>query len=338
MEKNEGLFNVYFKADRVDYGKNGYESINLKNNPNLMSDSIYLYNLLFMNKPAFVPRDWEQHQVNFERYVMPRLTVNEQSIVREWINTLHKNELLQYRSLEEMAKTYVTFHKLLKKITNEAEQAFEDQFKDVQSLDQQSRKKTIDIYSFYHKISNEKTAESTKRLEAQVSDLLIKPVVNKGENSPNWFNDLVRAVMVLERGIESEKLKTKIFTEIKKSGNQPVLEEKWDSFIKNHAIPRMQKNNGLDKVYYELSQTINVLNKKIKVSVEEAQSVSSVFYNKIFPNLLRLPDMSHLEKKAIYEIYIDESNLLPKTKNKIKKTLEKNLLKKEKKKLEEVKL
>ena len=47
MEKNEGLFNVYFKADRVDYGKNGYESINLKNNPNLMSDSIYLYNLLF---------------------------------------------------------------------------------------------------------------------------------------------------------------------------------------------------------------------------------------------------------------------------------------------------
>lgn len=68
MEKNEGLFNVYFKADRVDYGKNGYESINLKNNPNLMSDSIYLYNLLFMNKPAFVPRDWEQHQVNFERY------------------------------------------------------------------------------------------------------------------------------------------------------------------------------------------------------------------------------------------------------------------------------
>ena len=55
MEKNEGLFNVYFKADRVDYGKNGYESINLKNNPNLMSDSIYLYNLLFMNKPAFVP-------------------------------------------------------------------------------------------------------------------------------------------------------------------------------------------------------------------------------------------------------------------------------------------
>ena len=44
--KNEGLFNVYFKADRVDYGKNGYESINLKNNPNLMSDSIYLYNLL----------------------------------------------------------------------------------------------------------------------------------------------------------------------------------------------------------------------------------------------------------------------------------------------------
>ncbi|EMF0396032.1 hypothetical protein IGJ18_001002 [Enterococcus sp. AZ078] len=338
MEKNEGLFNVYFKADRVDYGKNGYESINLKNNPNLMSDSIYLYNLLFMNKPAFVPRDWEQHQVNFERYVMPRLTVNEQSIVREWINTLHKNELLQYRSLEEMAKTYVTFHKLLKKITNEAEQAFEDQFKDVQSLDQQSRKKTIDIYSFYHKISNEKTAESTKRLEAQVSDLLIKPVVNKGENSPNWFNDLVRAVMVLERGIESEKLKTKIFTEIKKSGNQPVLEEKWDSFIKNHAIPRMQKNNGLDKVYYELSQTINVLNKKIKVSVEEAQSVSSVFYNKIFPNLLRLPDMSHLEKIAIYEIYIDESNLLQKTKNKIKKTLEKNLLKKEKKKLEEVKL
>ncbi|EMF0566244.1 hypothetical protein [Enterococcus sp. DIV1639a] len=338
MEKNEGLFNVYFKADRVDYGKNGYESINLKNNPNLMSDSIYLYNLLFMNKPAFVPRDWEQHQVNFERYVMPRLTVNEQSIVREWINTLRKNELLQYRSLEEMAKTYVTFHKLLKKITNEAEQAFEDQFKDVQSLDQQSRKKTIDIYSFYHKISNEKTAESTKRLEAQVSDLLIKPVVNKGENSPNWFNDLVRAVMVLERGIESEKLKTKIFTEIKKSGNQPVLEEKWDSFIKNHAIPRMQKNNGLDKVYYELSQTINVLNKKIKVSVEEAQSVSSVFYNKIFPNLLRLPDMSHLEKIAIYEIYIDESNLLPKTKNKIKKTLEKNLLKKEKKKLEEVKL
>ncbi|MGY5219368.1 hypothetical protein ACXGSE_04580 [Enterococcus hirae] len=338
MEKNEGLFNVYFKADRVDYGKNGYESINLKNNPNLMSDSIYLYNLLFMNKPAFVPRDWEQHQVNFERYVMPRLTVNEQSIVREWINTLHKNELLQYRSLEEMAKTYVTFHKLLKKITNEAEQAFEDQFKDVQSLDQQSRKKTIDIYSFYHKISNEKTAESTKRLEAQVSDLLIKPVVNKGENSPNWFNDLVRAVMVLERGIESEKLKTKIFTEIKKSGSQPVLEEKWDSFIKNHAIPRMQKNNGLDKVYYELSQTINVLNKKIKVSVEEAQSVSSVFYNKIFPNLLRLPDMSHLEKIAIYEIYIDESNLLPKTKNKIKKTLEKNLLKKEKKKLEEVKL
>lgn len=338
MEKNEGLFNVYFKADRVDYGKNGYESINLKNNPNLMSDSIYLYNLLFMNKPAFVPRDWEQHQVNFERYVMPRLTVNEQSIVREWINTLHKNELLQYRSLEEMAKTYVTFHKLLKKITNEAEQAFEDQFKDVQSLDQQSRKKTIDIYSFYHKISNKKTAESTKRLEAQVSDLLIKPVVNKGENSPNWFNDLVRAVMVLERGIESEKLKTKIFTEIKKSGSQPVLEEKWDSFIKNHAIPRMQKNNGLDKVYYELSQTINVLNKKIKVSVEEAQSVSSVFYNKIFPNLLRLPDMSHLEKIAIYEIYIDESNLLPKTKNKIKKTLEKNLLKKEKKKLEEVKL
>ena len=338
MEKNEGLFNVYFKADRVDYGKNGYESINLKNNPNLMSDSIYLYNLLFMNKPAFVPRDWEQHQVNFERYVMPRLTVNEQAIVREWINTLHKNELLQYRSLEGMAKTYVTFHKLLKKITNEADQAFEDQFKDVQSLDQQSRKKTIDIYSFYHKISNEKTAESTKRLEAQVSDLLIKPVVNKGENSPNWFNDLVRAVMVLERGIESEKLKTKIFTEIKKSGNQPVLEEKWDSFIKNHAIPRMQKNNGLDKVYYELSQTINVLNKKIKVSVEEAQSVSSVFYNKIFPNLLRLPDMSHLEKIAIYEIYIDESNLLPKTKNKIKKTLEKNLLKKEKKKLEEVKL
>ncbi|MDU4893880.1 hypothetical protein [Enterococcus hirae] len=338
MEKNEGLFNVYFKADRVDYGKNGYESINLKNNPSLMSDSIYLYNLLFMNKPAFVPRDWEQHQVNFERYVMPRLTVNEQSIVREWINTLHKNELLQYRSLEGMAKTYVTFHKLLKKITNEADQAFEDQFKDVQSLDQQSRKKTIDIYSFYHKISNEKTAESTKRLVAQVSDLLIKPVVNKGENSPNWFNDLVRAVMVLERGIESEKLKTKIFTEIKKSGNQPVLEEKWDSFIKNHAIPRMQKNNGLDKVYYELSQTINVLNKKIKVSVEEAQSVSSVFYNKIFPNLLRLPDMSHLEKIAIYEIYIDESNLLPKTKNKIKKTLEKNLLKKEKKKLEEVKL
>ena len=338
MEKNEGLFNVYFKADRVDYGKNGYESINLKNNPNLMSDSIYLYNLLFMNKPAFVPRDWEQHQVNFERYVMPRLTVNEQSIVREWINTLHKNELLQYRSLEGMAKTYVTFHKLLKKITNEADQAFENQFKDVQSLDQQSRKKTIDIYSFYHKISNEKTAESTKRLEAQVSDLLIKPVVNKGENSPNWFNDLVRAVMVLERGIESEKLKTKIFTEIKKSGNQPVLEEKWDSFIKNHAIPRMQKNNGLDKVYYELSQTINVLNKKIKVSVEEAQSVSSVFYNKIFPNLLRLPDMSHLEKIAIYEIYIDESNLLQKTKNKIKKTLEKNLLKKEKKKLEEVKL
>ncbi|EQB4876784.1 hypothetical protein ACYK64_001601 [Enterococcus hirae] len=338
MEKNEGLFNVYFKADRVDYGKNGYESINLKNNPSLMSDSIYLYNLLFMNKPAFVPRDWEQHQVNFERYVMPRLTVNEQAIVREWINTLHKNELLQYRSLEGMAKTYVTFHKLLKKITNEADQAFEDQFKDVQSLDQQSRKKTIDIYSFYHKISNEKTAESTKRLEAQVSDLLIKPVVNKGENSPNWFNDLVRAVMVLERGIESEKLKTKIFTEIKKSGNQPVLEEKWDSFIKNHAIPRMQKNNGLDKVYYELSQTINVLNKKIKVSVEEAQSVSSVFYNKIFPNLLRLPDMSHLEKIAIYEIYIDESNLLPKTKNKIKKTLEKNLLKKEKKKLEEVKL
>ena len=338
MEKNEGLFNVYFKADRVDYGKNGYESINLKNNPNLMSDSIYLYNLLFMNKPAFVPRDWEQHQVNFERYVMPRLTVNEQAIVREWINTLHKNELLQYRSLEGMAKTYVTFHKLLKKITNEADQAFEDQFKDVQSLDQQSRKKTIDIYSFYHKISNEKTAESTKRLEAQVSDLLIKPVVNKGENSPNWFNDLVRTVMVLERGIESEKLKTKIFTEIKKSGNQPVLEEKWDSFIKNHAIPCLKKNTGLDEVYYELSQTINVLNKKIKVSVEEAQSVSSVFYNKIFPNLLRLPDMSHLEKIAIYEIYIDESNLLPKTKNKIKKTLEKNLLKKEKKKLEEVKL
>ena len=63
MEKNEGLFNVYFKADRVDYGKNGYESINLKNNPNLMSDSIYLYNLLFMNKPAFVPSNWEQHQV-----------------------------------------------------------------------------------------------------------------------------------------------------------------------------------------------------------------------------------------------------------------------------------
>lgn len=241
MEKNEGLFNVYFKADRVDYGKNGYESINLKNNPNLMSDSIYLYNLLFMNKPAFVPRDWEQHQVNFERYVMPRLTVNEQAIVREWINTLHKNELLQYRSLEGMAKTYVTFHKLLKKITNEADQAFEDQFKDVQSLDQQSRKKTIDIYSFYHKISNEKTAESTKRLEAQVSDLLIKPVVNKGENSPNWFNDLVRTVMVLERGIESEKLKTKIFTEIKNSGNQPVLEEKWDSFIKNHAIPCLKK-------------------------------------------------------------------------------------------------
>ncbi|WP_339087359.1 hypothetical protein [Enterococcus hirae] len=338
MEKNEGLFNVYFKADRVDYGKNGYESINLKNNPNLMSDSIYLYNLLFMNKPAFAPRDWEQHQVNFERYVMPRLTVNEQAIVSEWINTLHKNELLQYRSLEGMAKTYVTFHKLLKKITNEVDQAFEDQFKDVQSLDQQSRKKTIDIYSFYHKISNEKTAESTKRLEAQVSDLLIKPVVNKGENSPNWFNDLVRAVMVLERGIESEKLKTKIFTEIKNSSNQPVLEEKWDSFIKNHAIPRLQKNNGLDDTYYELSQTINVLNKKIKVSVEEAQFVSSVFYNKIFPNLLRLPDMSHLEKIAIYEIYIDESNLLPKTKNKIKKTLEKNLLKKEKKKLEEVKL
>ncbi|MBO1115969.1 hypothetical protein [Enterococcus hirae] len=338
MEKNEGLFNVYFKADRVDYGKNGYESINLKNNPNLMSDSIYLYNLLFMNKPAFAPRDWEQHEVNFKRYVMPRLTVNEQAIVSEWINTLHNNELLKYRSLEGMAKTYVTFHKLLKKITNEADQAFEDQFKDVQSLDQQSRKKTIDIYSFYHKISNEKTAESTKRLEAQVSDLLIKPVVNKGENSPNWFNDLVRAVMVLERGIESEKLKTKIFTEIKKSGNQPVLEEKWDSFIKNHVIPRLQKNNGLDDTYYELSQTINVLNKKIKVSVEEAQSVSSVFYNKIFPNLLRLPDMSHLEKIAIYEIYIDESNLLPKTKNKIKKTLEKNLLKKEKKKLEEVKL
>ncbi|OWW46118.1 hypothetical protein F522_07835 [Enterococcus hirae 81-15-F4] len=91
----------------------------------------------------------------------------------------------------------------------------------------------------------------------------------------------------------------------------------------------MQKNNGLDKVYYELSQTINVLNKKIKVSVEEAQSVSSVFYNKIFPNLLRLPDMSHLEKIAIYEIYIDESNLLPKTKIN-KKTLEKNLLKKKK--------
>ena len=42
MEKNEGLFNVYFKADRVDYGKNGYESINLKNNPNLMTDSIYI--------------------------------------------------------------------------------------------------------------------------------------------------------------------------------------------------------------------------------------------------------------------------------------------------------
>ena len=338
MEKNEGLFNVYFKADRVDYGKNGYESINLKNNPNLMSDSIYLYNLLFMNKPAFAPRDWEQHQVNFERYVMPRLTLNEQAIVSEWINTLHKNELLKYRSLEGMAKTYVTFHKLLKKITNEADQAFEDQFKDVQSLDQQSRKKTIDIYSFYHKISNEKTAESTKRLEAQVNDLLIKPMVNKGETSPTWFNDLVRAVMVLDREIESEKLKTKIFTEIKKSGNQPVLEEKWDSFIKNHAIPRLKKNTGLDEVYYELSQTINVLNKKIKVSVEEAQSVSSVFYNKIFPNLLRLPDMSHLEKIAIYEIYIDESNLLPKTKNKIKKTLEKNLLKKEKKKLEEVKL
>ncbi|EOB3456188.1 hypothetical protein ACIJDO_001331 [Enterococcus hirae] len=338
MEKNEGLFNVYFKADRVDYGKNGYESINLKNNPNLMSDSIYLYNLLFMNKPAFAPMDWEQHQVNFERYVMPRLTLNEQAIVSEWINTLHKNELLKYRSLEGMAKTYVTFHKLLKKITNEADQAFEDQFKDVQSLDQQSRKKTIDIYSFYHKISNEKTAESTKRLEVQVNDLLIKPMVNKGETSPTWFNDLVRAVMVLDRGIESEKLKTKIFTEIKKSGNQPVLEEKWDSFIKNHAIPRLKKNTGLDEVYYELSQTINVLNKKIKVSVEEAQSVSSVFYNKIFPNLLRLPDMSHLEKIAIYEIYIDESNLLPKTKNKIKKTLEKNLLKKEKKKLEEVKL
>ena len=338
MKKNEGLFNVYFKADRVDYGKNGYESINLKNNPNLMSDSIYLYNLLFMNKPAFAPMDWEQHQVNFERYVMPRLTLNEQAIVSEWINTLHKNELLKYRSLEGMAKTYVTFHKLLKKITNEADQAFEDQFKDVQSLDQQSRKKTIDIYSFYHKISNEKTAESTKRLEVQVNDLLIKPMVNKGETSPTWFNDLVRAVMVLDRGIESEKLKTKIFTEIKKSGNQPVLEEKWDSFIKNHAIPRLKKNTGLDEVYYELSQTINVLNKKIKVSVEEAQSVSSVFYNKIFPNLLRLPDMSHLEKIAIYEIYIDESNLLPKTKNKIKKTLEKNLLKKEKKKLEEVKL
>ncbi|MGT4663238.1 hypothetical protein ACVTYA_00190 [Enterococcus hirae] len=62
-KKNKGLFNVYFKADRVDYGKNGYEFINLKNNPNLMSDSIYLYNLLFMNKPAFVPRNWEQHQV-----------------------------------------------------------------------------------------------------------------------------------------------------------------------------------------------------------------------------------------------------------------------------------
>ncbi|EOA2494653.1 hypothetical protein ACTPGT_002847 [Enterococcus hirae] len=115
MEKNEGLFNVYFKADRVDYGKNSYESINLKNNPNLMSDSIYLYNLLFMNKPAFAPRDWEQHQVNFKRYVMPRLTVNEQAIVSEWINTLHNNELLKYRSLEGMAKTYVTFHKLLKK-------------------------------------------------------------------------------------------------------------------------------------------------------------------------------------------------------------------------------
>ncbi|EOA7330688.1 hypothetical protein ACIMRZ_002711, partial [Enterococcus hirae] len=168
--------------------------------------------------------------------------------------------------------------------------------------------------------------------------MLIKPVVNKGENSPNWFNDLVRAVMVLERGIESEKLKTKIFTEIKNSGNQPVFEEKGDSFIKNHAIPRMQKNNGLDDTYYELSQTINGLNKKIKVPVEEAQSVASVFYDKIFPNLLRLPDMSHLEKIAIYEIYIDGSNLLPKTKNKIKKTLEKNLLKKEKKKLEEVKL
>lgn len=277
MEKNEGLFNVYFKADRVDYEKNGYETINLKNNPNLMSDSIYLYNLLFMNKPAFAPRDCEQHQVNYKRYVMPRLIVNEQAIVSEWINTLHKNELLKYRSLGGMAKTYVTFHKLLNKITNEADRAFEDQFKDVQSLDQQALKKTIDIYSFYHKISNEKKAESTKRLEAQVNDLLIKLLVNKGETSPTRFNDLVRAVMVLDRGIESEKLKTKIFTEIKNSGNQPVLEEKWDSFIKNHAIPRMQKNNGLDDTYYELSQTINGLNKKIKVPVEEAQSVASVF-------------------------------------------------------------
>ncbi|ROX94543.1 hypothetical protein EGW49_00070 [Enterococcus hirae] len=93
---------------------------------------------------------------------------------------------------------------------------------------------------------------------------MIKPVVNKGENSPNWFNDLVRTVMVLERGIESEKLKTKIFTEIKKSGNQPVLEEKWDSFIKNHAIPCLKKNTGLDEVYYELSQTINVLTRKLR--------------------------------------------------------------------------
>ena len=48
MEKNEGLFNVYFKADRVDYGKNGYESINLKNNPNLMSDSIFLFFFFFL--------------------------------------------------------------------------------------------------------------------------------------------------------------------------------------------------------------------------------------------------------------------------------------------------
>lgn len=30
MEKNEGLFNVYFKADRVDYGKNGYEIYQFK--------------------------------------------------------------------------------------------------------------------------------------------------------------------------------------------------------------------------------------------------------------------------------------------------------------------
>ncbi|OWW67477.1 hypothetical protein C656_06115 [Enterococcus hirae 57-03-H11] len=55
--------------------------------------------------------------------------------------------------------------------------------------------------------------------------MLIKPVVNKGENSPNWFNDLVRTVMVLERGIESEKLKTKIFTEIKNPVINPFLKK-----------------------------------------------------------------------------------------------------------------